>query len=315
MFPKCLSLFLVLLATGYSAAEPAPVWKNANRIVFLGDSNTYAGHYVAVVETYLRAKMGNATPEIINLGLGSETCNGMTEPGHPFPRPNVQERIDRVLAKLKPDIVVACYGMNDGIYHPPTEKHFAAYRDGIDQIIEKVAASGAKLILMTPPPFDPMPLSKKGKLLPLGASEYSWKTVYQDYDKVMEQFAGFVKEQSSRVYRVVDLHQEVADYMRMKRESDPNFSMSHDGVHVNREGHEAIAKAFLKSLELESQEEPNPERLKLIGQRQKLMRDAWLSEVGHLRPGIKPGLPIEEAKKKAAKLDQEISSVSRVAEK
>jgi lysophospholipase L1-like esterase len=315
MFSKCLSLSLLLFAVDYSAADPPPVLKDAKRIVFLGDSNTYAGHYVVVVEAHLKMQLGNATPEIINLGLGSETCNGMTEPGHPFPRPNVQERIDRVLAKLKPDVVVACYGMNDGIYHPPTEKHFAAYRDGINQIIQKVDASGAKLILMTPPAFDPIPLRKKGKLLPLGASDYSWKTVYEDYDDVMKQFAGFVKEQSSRVAKVVDLHQEVSDYMKEKRASDPHFSMSPDGVHVNQQGHEAIGKAVLKSLGLEPQDEADRELLKLIGQRQKLMRDAWLSEVGHLRPGIKPGLPIAEAEKKAAKLDEQIAGVLTVVAK
>ena len=54
----------------------------------------------------------------INLGLPGETVTGLSEPGHPFPRPNVHERFGRVLAGGKPDLVFACYGMNDGIYYP-----------------------------------------------------------------------------------------------------------------------------------------------------------------------------------------------------
>lgn len=160
------AFFVAFVGIVAGAMEPFP--KDAKRIVFLGDSITHAGHYIALVEAQLISATGNQSPELINLGLPSETCNGMSEPEHPFPRPNVHERLDRALAKLNPDVVVACYGMNDGIYHPPSDKHFDAYSDGINKMIEKVHASGAKLILMTPPAFDALPLKKKGKLLPLG---------------------------------------------------------------------------------------------------------------------------------------------------
>ncbi len=65
----------------------------SKRIVFLGDSITYAGHFVDVLDATLAAN--GYSPEIINIGLPSETCCGLSEPDHPFPRPNVQTRIDR----------------------------------------------------------------------------------------------------------------------------------------------------------------------------------------------------------------------------
>ena len=40
----------------------------------------------------------------------------------------------------------------------------------------------ARLVLMTPPAFDPLPLQQQGKLLPLGEKEYSWKAIYEHYD-------------------------------------------------------------------------------------------------------------------------------------
>jgi hypothetical protein len=39
--------------------------------------------------------------------------------------------------------------------------------------------------------------------------------------------------------------------------------------------------------------------LQLVRQRQQLLRDAWLTEVGHRRPGLNRGLPLPEAETKA----------------
>src|SRR5258706_9890367 len=102
-------------------AEPA-VLKGAHRIVFLGDSITYSGQYIDYLESVLLARYPDQRYELLDLGLPSETVSGLSEPGHAggqFPRPCLFERLDRVLAKTKPDIVFACYGMNDGIYYPP----------------------------------------------------------------------------------------------------------------------------------------------------------------------------------------------------
>ncbi len=308
MVVKFLSfMLLVTLTVGPICHADQPFPQSAKRIVFLGDSITHAGHYIALVEAKMRSCGNEQVPELINLGLPSETCNGMSEPDHPFPRPNVQERVDRALAKLKPDVVVVCYGMNDGIYYPPTEKHFAAYRDGINTIIDKVHASGAKVILMTPPAFDALPLKKKGKLLPLGAKEYSWKTIYENYDDVIRQFADWIKQQSSRVEMVIDLHGPITQYNADKRKTNPDFTMSGDGVHVNHEGHQVFAEAILKAWGVDCDRKPNPEVINLIVQRQNLMKLAWLSEVGHLRPGVKAGLPMDQAKQQAALIDQQIA--------
>ncbi|NND99934.1 MAG: SGNH/GDSL hydrolase family protein, partial [Pirellulaceae bacterium] len=288
-----------------SADEPA-FPRNAKRIVFLGDSITHAGHFISLIEAQLFLAGEDPPPELINLGLPSETCSGLSEPDHPFPRPNVHERIDRALGKLRPDVVVACYGMNDGIYYPPSEERFAAYRNGVNQIIDKVHASGAKLILMTPPAFDPLPLKQESKLLPLGAEKYSWNTIYEDYDDVMKQYATWVKSQSDRVEGVIDLHTAVTLYVNNKRQQDPDFTMSPDGVHVDHEGHQVLADTILSDWGIQTQVKPDQGLMTLISNRQNMMHQAWLSEVGHLRPGVKDGLPIDEAKTRAADMGKQI---------
>lgn len=95
--------------------------RSAPRIVVLGDSITYSGEWVDFLEAGIRQIYPGSHPEILNLGLPSETASGLSEEGHAggaFPRPDVHERLARVLSRLKPDLILACYGMNDGIYFP-----------------------------------------------------------------------------------------------------------------------------------------------------------------------------------------------------
>src|SRR6516164_2042518 len=56
--------------------------QGVHRIIFLGDSITYAGGYVDDVEAYYVTRFPDRHFEFINMGLGSETVSGLSEPGH-----------------------------------------------------------------------------------------------------------------------------------------------------------------------------------------------------------------------------------------
>ena len=112
---KALLYALVLVLPNMVSAAPLPAVEKAKRIVFLGDSITYGGHYVACIDAWLTMKHPGSERVVIKLGLSSETVSGLSEEGHAggrFPRPNLHERLSRILAKTKPDLVLACYGMN-----------------------------------------------------------------------------------------------------------------------------------------------------------------------------------------------------------
>ena len=306
-----LSLVLLSAGTAASAAEKSfPL--EAKKILFLGDSITHAGNYIAWIETQLRMQGVEPMPEMLNVGLSSETCSGLSEPAHPFPRPDVHERLQRALEQLKPDVVVACYGMNDGIYHPFNETRFAAYQAGVNKLIERVHASGAKLVLMTPPPFDAVPLKSSGKLKPAGSGEYAYFAMYENYDDVLRQYAAWIMEQRGRVEMVIDLHTPFDAYLTAQRKTDPSFSMTPDGIHPNLQGQRLLGEIILKAWGVPTQVEPNPELLKLVTQRMTLLHDAWLSQIGHKRPGVKAGLPVAEAEAKAAELRQAILMLTSV---
>jgi len=123
--------------------SPAPAKKaslsgsllaGAHRIVFLGDSITYSGQYVDDISMLVRSLAGDNEFEFLNLGLPSETVSGLSEPGHAhdsFPRPNLHDRLNHLLELTRPNLVIACYGMNDGIYYPFDAVKFEKYQRGI----------------------------------------------------------------------------------------------------------------------------------------------------------------------------------------
>jgi lysophospholipase L1-like esterase len=299
-------LFTSCFASTGVSEDPSksPLTEDVKRVLFLGDSITHAGHYISMIETRLR--MEGIDKELINLGLPSETCSGLSEPDHPFPRPDVHERLDRALDKVKPDLVVACYGMNDGIYYPFSEERFEAYQSGVQKLIKKVNASGAKLVLMTPPPFDPLPLRKKGKLLPAGSEKYAWFSIYEDYDSVLKKYAEYILTQKDGVLMTLDLHSPVNEHTTKIRQGNPDFTMSGDGVHLDEPGHRILANVILAAWGYQKTPERNADLLKLVHQRQNGLHAAWMSHVGHKRPGVKPGLPMEEALEVANEQNQRI---------
>jgi lysophospholipase L1-like esterase len=395
------------------AAEPFAL-KPGQRVVFLGDSNTFAGKFIAYLDAYLCTRFPDKRFELINLGLPSETVSGLSEPDHPYPRPNVHDRVDRALELTKPDVVVICYGMNDGIYSPFAGERFKKYQEGMLKLIEKVEKAGATAMLMTPAPFDATAL--KDKVQPKGAEKYSWLRPYEKYDEeVLTKYSEWLLTLRAKKYTVIDAHAALLRHLGAMRKEDGAYRVSGDGIHPNANGHMVIALEILKewkaptavkdividvkrdppsesdlkaitarrngatftfdlphpmpgdpqwtarAKEVEKFDEkvnryplkveglggflaiavgepgkkgvtrrvptradeiskgldmaealkavPDPkagEIWKLIDEKNRILGLAWLTHVGHKRPDTPKGLPIEEAKKKAAALDEAI---------
>ena len=150
-------------------------------IVFFGDSITANGGYINALKALLLKKFPAMKAVVINRGKSSETVAGLTESDHPGPRPLLFDRLADELKTHNPDLIFACYGMNDGIYHPYGEVRMAPYRDGINKLLAEAAKISAPVILLTPPPFDSLGGLSKLKSEP----PYGYKTPYKNYDSVL----------------------------------------------------------------------------------------------------------------------------------
>ncbi|MBY0458558.1 MAG: SGNH/GDSL hydrolase family protein, partial [Gemmataceae bacterium] len=180
-------------AEAVPVAAQTPESLAGKRVVFLGDSNTQAGGYVGLTTYYLEKLYPKKDFDIIGLGLASETLSGLSEDGHAggqFPRPCLFERLDRLLEKARPEIVFACYGMNDGIYLPLDKDRTAAFQKGVTSLIEKCQKAGAKRVfLITPPIYDFQP--KKDEF---------------NYDAVLTEYARWEAELKIDGVTVIDMH-------------------------------------------------------------------------------------------------------------
>lgn len=305
-------LLLLLPVLSLSAAEPP----KEERIVFLGDSITQSGAYVEFIEAALIAQYPDKYYAVIPLGLSSETVSGLSESGHAggkFPRPDLHERLDRVLLKAKPGLVFACYGMNDGIYFPLSAERSLAFQNGMKKLHDKVTATGARIIHLTPPVFDPVPI--QSRVLPDGLDAYPQP--WQGYNQVLDAYSGWLLEQRINGWEVLDIHGPMIAALAEQRKTDPVFTFSKDGIHPGREGHLLMAKPVLEAWGLKVRPDGTPDHpagpaiLKAVIAKQALLRPAWLSHTGHQRPGVKPGLPLPEAEEQAAGFDAEARKLAQ----
>lgn len=304
---KILGTLLILSGLHFSCpAQVYSISQDAKRIVFLGNSITYNGKFVSIIDAYLMLKYPERKLEIINVGLPSETVSGLSETGHAdgkFPRPDLRERLKRVLDNLEPDLVIANYGMNDGIYLPFDDDRFDKFKAGMEWMHQTVENSGSDLFHVTPPIYD----ENKG---PAYANVLD---IYSDW---------LVSSRYTQNWQVIDLHWPMKKNQEDQRMLDPDFAFAKDGIHPDEAGHFLIAKIILLGLGEQVNEAQSIEELltsftngiqvfNLVEQRQEILKLAWLSQSGHQRPGIPEGLSIEEAQEKVAGINDEIQSLVR----
>jgi lysophospholipase L1-like esterase len=281
-----------------------------HRVMFLGNSITYAGGYVEDVEAYFVSRHPGDTVEFIDLGLPSETVSGLSEEGHAdgrFPRPDLHERLHRILEKIRPDLVFACYGMNDGIYLPFDEGRFQRYKDGMRWLHDTlVAAAGARVIFLTPPVYDEVRGGKIG------------------YAEVLDNYAEWLLDQRKAMqWEVADIHFPMKKYLEAHRKVDAafgidGFALTTDGIHPGEVGHWLMATQLLlyvgekdvthySGIKAAMGGTPNGDKiLQLVKERQAFMKDAWLGWTGHKRPEMPVELPIAEARLKAQEIERQL---------
>lgn len=303
-----LGLFLCGASSVVADESPrADLLKNSKRIVFLGDSITAAGPYVAYFDAWLVSRKSAQSHKVIDAGLPSETVSGLSEEGHAggaFPRPDLAERLDRVLAATKPDLVVACYGINCGIYEPFDKGRFERYQQGMKRLKAAVEKVGAKFIVVTPPFYD-------DKQAPKSFS----------YNEVLDRYSDWLIQQRKEGWQVVDLHGPMSREVQKRRADKPEFTFQPDGVHPNDEGYWFVARQLIQWFGDErAAAAPTPkdmlavqgapaELLPLVQQRVSVLRDAYVSAAGHKRPGVAKGLPVAEAEKQADELSEKIQKL------
>ncbi len=278
---------------------------DGKRVMVLGDSITQAGTYVSFIEYLLQKEFPQAAIDIVSVGLSSETASGLSEKGHAggkFPRPCIHERLERALTAVKPQVVMACYGMNDGIYLPYDEKRMQAFRDGMTKLVDQCTAAGAQVILITPPAYD----------------NYRSQS---DYDQVLGKFAEWEKQTPPKgVIAVADLHTVMVSELQARQKNDPQYHFSKDGIHPAELGHLVMALAILKELKIYTAPGTAEDLLAkiksdpmwgLVNKHRSQRSNGWLDYIGYNRhKKVAPGTgDIQKVEAEAAALQKQINEM------
>lgn len=294
--------FLAVLVFSFQAQAAPP------RVAILGDSITFDGRWATRVEAALRSSPELTEAEIVNFGLGSETVSGLSEPKHAggkFPRPCLFERLDRILDAYQPTLVLACYGMNDGIYLPPDALRFRAYREGIEKLKTAVEKRGVQIIFITPPLHDADHPSKD----------------QNRYDLVLEFYRFYLATRPTPGWQVIDIRPDLRQAVAAEKAKNPEFIYAKDKVHPGEEGHRLIADSIIRQLwplmKLPGTPKiPSDDALAILRRRAELLKLAWLTQTRHTRPGVPAGLPVNQAETQAKILmvDYQNSIAQKVSE-
>lgn len=237
------ALSLTLTLAGVSAAqEPAYVpraplakleLRDGDSLVFLGDSITHQCLYTQYVEDYFYTRYPKVRLRLHNAGVGGARVW------------DALQRFDQDVASYKPKYVTVLLGMNDGRYAEYLDDVFNTYSSDMNRLLDKIDASGATAILMTPTMFD-----ARAKRMQSPGGFMGPKAV-TFYNSTLAYYGAWLRDTASeRGLGFVDLWGPLNQTTLQERRKDPAFTLIKDAVHPEAPGQVVMAAAMIGDLGL-----------------------------------------------------------------
>jgi lysophospholipase L1-like esterase len=220
-------LFCASSAPASAAEAPSITLKKGDRIVFLGDSITEAGAAKKGYITRIKETIGKKQPDlgidIVGAGISGNKV------------PDLQRRVDRDVVAKKPSIVFIYIGIND-VWHGESDPKRGTspekFEAGLKEVIGKIVAGGARVILCTPTVIGE---KKNGK---------------NRNDKKLDEFAAISRAVAKELkLPLCDLRKAFIHYLKDHNPKDAERDvLTTDGVHLNDAGNKLVAETMLKML-------------------------------------------------------------------
>jgi lysophospholipase L1-like esterase len=202
---------------------------DGDTVVFLGDSITHQCLYTQYVEDYFYTRMPKARIRFHNSGVGGDRAI------------DALNRFERDVAFYKPKYVTVLLGMNDGSYQPYNDAIFQTYRGDMTRLVDKIKATGAMPVLMTPTMYDARAKRLRDAKAPAEPTEF--------YNATLAYYGAWVREQAvERGLGFVDMYSPLNNLTLQSRETDPKFTLIKDAVHPDAPGQLVMAYALLYDL-------------------------------------------------------------------
>lgn len=168
---------------------------------------------------------------VLNKGIGGNNSNDLLR------------RVNKDVLQEKPDLVVLMVGSNDMI-NSQKLINFSLFKDNYQQLINQIKSTGAKLVLMSPPPVDTGYIYKR----------HDRKLYTEPLDYKLDSLNKLVRQMAkTNDVHFVDL------YSLFKAKGSPNREVSslilnqqnfgkEDGTHPTKQGYQLIAETVYNYL-------------------------------------------------------------------
>ena len=227
--------FIALLLFSTSLALSVPVFKQNDRVVFIGDSITHGGRYHADVYLFYATRFPHEPFNSYNCGISGDTAFG------------TNHRFASDISRRRPNIAAIMLGMNDAISSNfesslPLQKRIKAqanayktYTTAMDQLAASLTAIDCDIIFIKPSIYDQTAKLDKTNLI--GKNDQIGR-----FARFLETLA--LKYESS----VVDFYTPMGVINHTLQASKPQDSIiGKDRVHPGIPGHLVMAYHFLKA--------------------------------------------------------------------
>lgn len=224
--------FWNIIALGFTsgllrAQDPFEL-KEGDRLVLLGGTFIEREQVFGHLETFLHAQWPDRKFTIRNLGWSGDTvfCPARSYFGPPK---EGFERLEKNLAEIKPTVILSCYGAVEAYQGEEGLKDFMT---GYGVLLDMLAKTGARLVLMSPPPLENLPSP-----LPNQDAQNRRVSLYRD---------AIARIASQRGNYFADLFATLGE----GRNANLKPPLTENGLHFTNEGYAKIVQAFAISLGL-----------------------------------------------------------------
>lgn len=202
--------------------------KDGDNIVFLGDSITHQCLYTQYVEDYFYTRYPKMRLHFHNAGVGGDRAK------------DALVRFDEDVAAFKPKYVTILLGMNDGAYRDFDKAIFDTYQQDMSTVLDKIAATGATAVPMTPTMHDAR-AARVGKR--------AMEPRDTNYNGVLALYGGWLREQAQvRGLGFVDMYGPLNNITFAQRKKTAEWTMIPDAVHPGPTGQVVMAAAVLEDM-------------------------------------------------------------------
>lgn len=202
-------------------------FKHGDRVCFVGDSITSQNRYVALIVDHYKTNFPKEDIKFFNCGISGGTASIL------------MKYFDEDVFSHKPTHIFVMLGVNDScrdvLFLPRTQERYSklkkAYENfkiNFSNLCQKAVNTGAKLTVMTPPPYAEYQVSPREAL----KGGFALISGYADYIRSLSK---------EKTYETFDIHSFMTEQLQTE------ILYNDDRVHPNDLGHYCIAKCFLKN--------------------------------------------------------------------